>query len=79
MAAIKQFVFFVWAISFILSPVLAQVPDESDFTSQDIEQGDALALLSELASNSSSIIARRNARRSGSGCTPSQLRIRREW
>ena len=77
MAGFKQCAWLLWAFSLVLSPVVAQAPQESDFTADDIEQGDALSLLNELASNNTEVPTL--ARRDGSGCTPSKLRIRREW
>jgi hypothetical protein len=77
MVGFKQCAGLLGAFSLLLAPVLAQVPQESDFTTDDIEQGDALAALSQLASNNTDVPEL--ARRDGTGCTPSQLRIRREW
>lgn len=77
MAGFKQCAWLLWAFSLVLSPVAAQAPQESDFTADDIEQGDALTLLNELASNNTEVPTL--ARRDGTGCTPSKLRIRREW
>ena len=79
MAAFKQYASLFWALSLLLVPVLVHAPEESGFTTEDIEQGDALALLSKIASNNTEVIARRKSRRDGPGCTPSQLSIRREW
>lgn len=79
MAVLKKCALLLGAMSLLASPVLAQVPEVTDFTAQEVEQGDALSQLSQLASNNTEILTRRSFRRGTTGCSPSNLRIRREW
>ncbi len=79
MAILKKCALLLGAASLLASPVLAQVPEVSDFTAQEIQQGDALSQLSQLASNNTEVLTRRSFRRGTTGCTPSKLRIRQEW
>ncbi|CAI4219580.1 unnamed protein product [Parascedosporium putredinis] len=62
--------------------VAAQEPalTEDDFSIPEIEGGDALAQLAQLAADSSQETALRMAKRGlNSGCSPSQIKVRREW
>ncbi|PKS12997.1 hypothetical protein jhhlp_000338 [Lomentospora prolificans] len=62
--------------------VAAQEPvvTEDDFTQPEIEGGSALAQLAQLAADSSQETAMRLAKRGlGGSCTPSKIRIRKEW
>jgi len=55
-------------------------PSEEDFAPQEIESGDALGQLQQMAEAQANVIAKRSLlRRAGSGCSASNIRVRQEW
>jgi tyrosinase len=77
----KRLLTLLWAATAALS-VAAQEPvvTEEDFSQPEIDSGDALAMLNQLAADSSQETALRMAKkRLGGSCSPSQIKIRREW
>lgn len=91
MASLKQFSWLLWAVSLAFTPALGapadpetaaakpKVPVQSDFTTAQVTNGEALTYLSSFAKNSSdALLSKPKARRAGT-CSPGNLRIRQEW
>ncbi|KAK5659246.1 hypothetical protein OQA88_1338 [Cercophora sp. LCS_1] len=66
-----------WALSFLVVSVVAVAPELSQFTPTQINTGEALSSLSQLAYNNTATTS--NAKARGSACSASTLRVRREW
>lgn len=56
-----------------------KVPVLSDFTPAQIDRGDVLSYLNQVAKNNSDSFTTNPSRRGTAGCSLSNLRIRREW
>jgi len=93
MASFKNSGWLLWAASLALSPALAaeavagadavtsarKIPLLSDFTRAQIDKGDVLSYLSQLAKTNSDSLTTKPGRRSAPACSLSNMRIRREW
>lgn len=85
MAVLKQCAWLLWALSLTAAPVVADdVPSLDDFTTSQISSGDALSQLSSVAFNNTAFnstdgVAPNRFRRTASGCSLGNLRVRREW
>ncbi|KAK4156065.1 hypothetical protein C8A00DRAFT_31115 [Chaetomidium leptoderma] len=80
MAVLKHSGLVLWALSLVIACVLgASPPKMSDFSAAQIENGDALDVLSKLAYNNVDPKLRCKSRRAPAGCTAANLRIRKEW
>lgn len=74
MAAFKQHAWLFWVLT-LTAPVLARIPSMSDFTTAQINRGDAISQLNLLALNNT----KAKIPRTGAVCSQDTLRTRREW
>jgi hypothetical protein len=79
MVALKQSVVFA-LIASVLGASVPQLPQLSDYSAAQIENGEALSDLAKLAyKNTDPKIRCKSRRATTNTCTPDKLRIRREW
>lgn len=77
MAATKRLLWLFWAVTSALG---AALQTEEDFSQPEIDSGDALASLNELAVQVSEQTHSRRVKRDGDGgCGLGDLHVRREW
>ncbi|SPO05202.1 related to monophenol monooxygenase (tyrosinase) [Cephalotrichum gorgonifer] len=77
MAATKRLVWLFWALSAVVGAA-AQTVDEGDFSQTEIDSGNALSQLNELAASASEETSGNLAKRGGS-CGLGDIHVRREW
>lgn len=79
MVALKQSVVFA-LIASVLGASVPRLPQLSDYSAAQIENGEALSELAKLAyKNTDPKIRCKSRRAAANTCTPDKLRIRREW
>lgn len=77
MAATKRLLWLFWAATAVLG---AAAQTEEDFSQPEIDSGDALASLNELAAQASEETHAAKVKRDGNGgCGLKDIHVRREW